>query len=90
LERPVQMEGAPRGEVSYLDQWRGPYTGRTYEGRVGGNDQDPAKAPWEVFQIGLQSAIAGNGTYEDKELNNFVWGSLLTLGRSQPADAAGV
>jgi len=90
LERPAQMGGSPQGEVSYLDQWRDPYIGRTYESGVGDRGLDPAKAPWEVFQTGLQSAVAGNGTFEDKELNNFVWGSLLTLGRSQPADAAGV
>ena len=89
LETPRQMQAAPRGEVSYHDEWRSPYTGRTYEDRVGGGG-DPARQSWEVFQTGLQSAVAGNDKYEDEELNNFVWGSLLTLGRSQPADAVSV
>lgn len=65
-------------EVAYKDDFSEPYTGKTYESE---NDDDPASAFWEVFQVGLQQTYGGT-RFDNSSLEDFTLGVLATVGRS--------
>lgn len=63
----------------YEDKFSDSYTGRSY---YQGTKQDPAEATWEVFQRGIEETFGRlNGKHADRELQAFVLGSMMTLGR---------
>ena len=64
-------------EVSFEDNFSNLYTGKTYEVSTG----DPANSHWEAFQVGLQQVIARHSDYGGVDLEDFVLGTLATLGR---------
>jgi hypothetical protein len=64
-------------EEAYKDEFADAYTGKTYEGN------DPANAPWEAFQVGLQQTFGrGSRRFGDDTLEHFVLGVMATVGRS--------
>lgn len=81
LESAVPIYSQDNREVALVNRWRNRYTARTYEGRSHLSTIDPASEHWEVFQTGLQYVIAGNTSFEDRDLEGLVFGALLTLGR---------
>ncbi|MEU7039847.1 hypothetical protein AB0A77_02160 [Streptomyces varsoviensis] len=64
-------------EMTYEDDWPNAYTGKTYERHYA---IDPAHAPSELFQVGLQD-LFGRGTtkYGDEELEAFMLAILVLL-----------
>lgn len=76
----LQGGGYESYEVAYKDEFPNAYTGRTYELSTG----DPANAPWEAFQVGLQQTFGRQqyARYGDDTLEHFVLGVMATLGRS--------
>jgi hypothetical protein len=88
LNQVTRNSGYADREVTFPDDWKNPYAGKTYEdvGTIGGrpfiHDEDPGARPWEVFQVGLQDTLGRNPRYGDEELQHFVLGVLATLARS--------
>ncbi|MGW1828816.1 hypothetical protein ACWCO0_09760 [Streptomyces tubercidicus] len=67
-------------EMTYEDKWPDAYTGKTYEMAHEALMSDPAGAPSEVFQVGLQD-LYGRGTrkFGDDELQAFMLAILALL-----------
>lgn len=64
-------------EVGFKDQFANIYTGKTYET----NSNDPMNSHWEAFQVGLQQTVGRGSDYGGPDLDDFVIGTLATLGR---------
>ncbi|WP_063794981.1 hypothetical protein [Kitasatospora sp. MBT66] len=64
-------------ELTYEDSWADAYTGKTYES---GYPDDPARAPSEVFQVGLQDLFGRSSKqYGGIELQAFMLALLALL-----------
>jgi hypothetical protein len=83
LELPREMSaiypgsGYRQGELTYEDAWADAYTGKTYERS---DPDDPASAPSEAFQVGLQDLFGRSArNFGGLQLQQFVLGCLATL-----------
>jgi hypothetical protein len=78
VEKTVQIYAGNSREISYKDEWKNAYAGKTYE------RHDPAASSWEVFQVGTQDTFgrATEGRFGDDELQEFVLAVMMLLGRS--------